>query len=166
MSLFKYKSEHTQTLKIQFQGFNKVFKALFVTLPFKSVFKCICLCIYIHLFFYFKDESLQIEDLKKSMYIKFDDRHLKPYQKTLIEALYSMQNKRQLVQICIVHKTLKMSCVFSPGKMWRQRTVVQASQGDGRPCPPQMEQWKPCPVRPCYRWQYSPWSECRVEVRQ
>uniref|UniRef100_A0A671TXP3 Thrombospondin type-1 domain-containing protein 7A n=1 Tax=Sparus aurata TaxID=8175 RepID=A0A671TXP3_SPAAU len=50
------------------------------------------------------------------------------------------------------------------GKMWRQRSVVQASQGDGRPCPSQMEQWKPCPVRPCYRWQYSPWSECRVEV--
>ncbi|CAB1415308.1 unnamed protein product [Pleuronectes platessa] len=49
------------------------------------------------------------------------------------------------------------------GKMWRQRSVVQASQGDGRPCPSQMEQWKPCPVRPCYRWQYSPWSECRVE---
>ncbi|XP_051721438.1 thrombospondin type-1 domain-containing protein 7A isoform X1 [Ctenopharyngodon idella] len=49
------------------------------------------------------------------------------------------------------------------GKMWRRRTVVQASQGDGRPCPSQMEQWKPCPVRPCYRWQYGPWSECRVE---
>ncbi|XP_030638046.1 thrombospondin, type I, domain containing 7Ab [Chanos chanos] len=49
------------------------------------------------------------------------------------------------------------------GKMWRRRTVVQAPQGDGRPCSPQMEQWKPCPVRPCYRWQYSPWSECRVE---
>ncbi|XP_037532443.1 thrombospondin type-1 domain-containing protein 7A [Nematolebias whitei] len=49
------------------------------------------------------------------------------------------------------------------GKMRRQRSVVQASQGDGRPCPSQMEQWKPCPVRPCYRWQYSPWSECRVE---
>ncbi|XP_061918683.1 thrombospondin, type I, domain containing 7Ab [Entelurus aequoreus] len=50
------------------------------------------------------------------------------------------------------------------GKMWRQRSVVQASQGDGRPCPSQMEQWKPCPVRPCYRWQYSSWSECRVET--
>ncbi|XP_028835225.1 thrombospondin, type I, domain containing 7Ab isoform X4 [Denticeps clupeoides] len=49
------------------------------------------------------------------------------------------------------------------GRMWRTRTVIRASQGDGRPCPSQMEQWKPCPVRPCYRWQYSPWSECRVE---
>ncbi|KAG9333530.1 hypothetical protein JZ751_011458 [Albula glossodonta] len=48
--------------------------------------------------------------------------------------------------------------------MWRRRAVLQASQGDGRPCPSQMEQWKPCLVKPCYRWQYSPWSECRVEV--
>ncbi|TRY56858.1 hypothetical protein DNTS_013949 [Danionella cerebrum] len=49
------------------------------------------------------------------------------------------------------------------GKMLRIRTVLQASQGDGRPCPSPMEQWKPCPVRPCYKWQYGPWSECRVE---
>ncbi|XP_069050848.1 thrombospondin, type I, domain containing 7Ab [Lepisosteus oculatus] len=49
------------------------------------------------------------------------------------------------------------------GKMWRRRSVIQASQGDGRPCPSQMEQWKPCPVKPCYRWQYSRWSECGVE---
>ncbi|KAG9283723.1 thrombospondin type-1 domain-containing protein 7A-like [Astyanax mexicanus] len=49
------------------------------------------------------------------------------------------------------------------GRMSRSRSVVQASRGDGRPCPAQMEQWKPCPVRPCYRWNYSQWSECRVE---
>ncbi|TSK28216.1 Thrombospondin type-1 domain-containing protein 7A [Bagarius yarrelli] len=49
------------------------------------------------------------------------------------------------------------------GKLWRQRTVIQASQGDGRPCPSQMEQWKPCPVKPCYSWRYSPWSPCKVE---
>ncbi|XP_017564196.1 thrombospondin type-1 domain-containing protein 7A isoform X2 [Pygocentrus nattereri] len=49
------------------------------------------------------------------------------------------------------------------GRMSRRRSVVQASRGDGRPCPAQMEQWKPCPVRPCYRWNYSQWSECRVE---
>ncbi|KTG31262.1 hypothetical protein cypCar_00027781 [Cyprinus carpio] len=35
------------------------------------------------------------------------------------------------------------------GKMWRRRTVVEASQGDGRPCPSQMEQWKPCPEVVC-----------------
>ncbi|KAJ8288081.1 hypothetical protein COCON_G00007400 [Conger conger] len=49
------------------------------------------------------------------------------------------------------------------GKLGRRRAVIQASQGDGRPCPGQMEQWKPCPVRPCYRWQYSRWSDCMVE---
>ncbi|XP_030226245.1 thrombospondin, type I, domain containing 7Ab [Gadus morhua] len=49
------------------------------------------------------------------------------------------------------------------GKMWRQRSVVQAPQGDGRPCSPQMQQWKPCPARPCYQWQHGAWSECRVE---
>ncbi|XP_068190028.1 thrombospondin type-1 domain-containing protein 7A [Antennarius striatus] len=49
------------------------------------------------------------------------------------------------------------------GKLWRRRTVIQAPQGDGRPCPSQMEQWKPCLVKPCYRWRYSSWSECRSE---
>lgn len=66
----------------------------------------------------------------------------------------------------IVPLSASLPVSLPPGKMWRQRTVVQASQGDGRPCPPQMEQWKPCPVRPCYRWQYGFWSECRVEVCQ
>ncbi|CAB1350872.1 unnamed protein product, partial [Coregonus sp. 'balchen'] len=49
------------------------------------------------------------------------------------------------------------------GKLWRRRTVLQVPQGDGRPCPPQREQWKPCPVRPCYQWRYSSWSECKSE---
>ncbi|KAM4689624.1 thrombospondin type-1 domain-containing protein 7A [Discoglossus pictus] len=52
------------------------------------------------------------------------------------------------------------------GRMVRKRTVIQASQGDGRPCPPQMEQAKPCPVKPCYRWQYGRWSVCEVEDAQ
>ncbi|XP_056154112.1 thrombospondin type-1 domain-containing protein 7A [Lampris incognitus] len=49
------------------------------------------------------------------------------------------------------------------GKLWRRRTVIQAAQGDGRPCPSQMQQWKPCPVKPCYSWHYSSWSECKSE---
>ncbi|XP_077362253.1 thrombospondin type-1 domain-containing protein 7A-like [Festucalex cinctus] len=49
------------------------------------------------------------------------------------------------------------------GKLWRRRTVIQAPQGDGRPCPTQMQQWKPCLVKPCYRWRYSVWSECKSE---
>lgn len=42
--------------------------------------------------------------------------------------------------------------------------MIQAPQGDGRPCPTQVEQWKPCLVQPCFRWRYSSWSECRTEV--
>ncbi|XP_051729251.1 LOW QUALITY PROTEIN: thrombospondin type-1 domain-containing protein 7A [Ctenopharyngodon idella] len=49
------------------------------------------------------------------------------------------------------------------GKLWRSRTVIQASQGDGRPCSSQLEQWKPCPVKPCYSWRYSAWSPCKSE---
>ncbi|XP_077599244.1 thrombospondin type-1 domain-containing protein 7A [Stigmatopora nigra] len=49
------------------------------------------------------------------------------------------------------------------GKVWRRRTVIQAHQGDGRPCPLQMQQWKPCLVKPCYNWRYSLWSECKSE---
>ncbi|XP_061738576.1 thrombospondin type-1 domain-containing protein 7A-like [Nerophis ophidion] len=49
------------------------------------------------------------------------------------------------------------------GKLRRSRSVVQAPQGDGRPCPSQMEQWKPCLVKPCYTWRYSPWSDCKSE---
>ncbi|XP_031731663.1 thrombospondin type-1 domain-containing protein 7A isoform X2 [Anarrhichthys ocellatus] len=49
------------------------------------------------------------------------------------------------------------------GKLWRRRTVIQAPQGDGRPCASQMEQWKPCLVKPCYSWRYSFWSECKSE---
>ena len=50
------------------------------------------------------------------------------------------------------------------GKMIRRRTVTQPFQGDGRPCPALMEQSKPCPVKPCYRWQYGQWSPCQVQV--
>ncbi|XP_031134376.1 thrombospondin type-1 domain-containing protein 7A isoform X3 [Sander lucioperca] len=49
------------------------------------------------------------------------------------------------------------------GKLWRRRTVIQAPQGDGRPCLSQMEQWKPCLVKPCYSWRYSAWSDCKSE---
>uniref|UniRef100_A0A672MWQ4 Thrombospondin type-1 domain-containing protein 7A-like n=1 Tax=Sinocyclocheilus grahami TaxID=75366 RepID=A0A672MWQ4_SINGR len=52
---------------------------------------------------------------------------------------------------------------FFVGKLWRRRTVIQASQGDGRPCSSQLEQWKPCPVKPCYSWRYSAWSPCKSE---
>lgn len=56
------------------------------------------------------------------------------------------------------------SLVSLKGKMIRRRTVTQPFQGDGRPCPALMEQSKPCPVKPCYRWQYGQWSPCQVQV--
>ncbi|XP_069032136.1 thrombospondin type-1 domain-containing protein 7A [Embiotoca jacksoni] len=49
------------------------------------------------------------------------------------------------------------------GKLLRSRTVIQAPQGDGRPCPSQMVQWKPCLVMPCYSWKYGAWSDCKSE---
>ncbi|XP_043922684.1 thrombospondin type-1 domain-containing protein 7A isoform X2 [Protopterus annectens] len=52
------------------------------------------------------------------------------------------------------------------GRMWRHRKIIQSSQGDGRPCPSQMEQSKPCTIRPCYKWQYDQWSSCKVEDAQ
>ncbi|XP_012494191.1 PREDICTED: thrombospondin type-1 domain-containing protein 7A [Propithecus coquereli] len=52
------------------------------------------------------------------------------------------------------------------GKMIRRRTVTQPFQGDGRPCPSLMDQSKPCPVKPCYRWQYGQWSPCQVQEAQ
>uniref|UniRef100_A0A8C6SDE7 Thrombospondin type-1 domain-containing protein 7A n=1 Tax=Neogobius melanostomus TaxID=47308 RepID=A0A8C6SDE7_9GOBI len=56
-------------------------------------------------------------------------------------------------------------CTHTCGLAGRRRTVVQVPQGDGRPCPVQREQWKPCPVRPCFSWRYSGWSQCKAEVR-
>lgn len=52
------------------------------------------------------------------------------------------------------------------GKMIRRRRVTQPFQGDGRPCPSLMEQSKPCPVKPCYHWQYGQWSPCQVQEAQ
>ncbi|XP_075922309.1 thrombospondin type-1 domain-containing protein 7A isoform X2 [Petromyzon marinus] len=45
----------------------------------------------------------------------------------------------------------------------RSRRVLQEPRGEGRSCPLQMEQNKPCAVTPCYRWQLGEWSECKVE---
>ncbi|XP_032901589.1 thrombospondin type-1 domain-containing protein 7A isoform X1 [Amblyraja radiata] len=52
------------------------------------------------------------------------------------------------------------------GEMLRKRTLIQPFQGDGRPCIMQLEQSKPCLIRPCYRWQYSEWGHCKVEDAQ
>lgn len=64
-----------------------------------------------------------------------------------------------------LHKYITLHHFVSlKGKMIRRRTVTQPFQGDGRPCPALMEQSKPCPVKPCYQWQYGQWSLCQVQV--
>uniref|UniRef100_A0A8C4QZI4 Spondin-like TSP1 domain-containing protein n=1 Tax=Eptatretus burgeri TaxID=7764 RepID=A0A8C4QZI4_EPTBU len=49
------------------------------------------------------------------------------------------------------------------GSRQRSRHELVSPRGGGRPCPSQLEQSKPCPARPCFRWQLSHWSDCRVE---
>ncbi|KPP61776.1 hypothetical protein Z043_120086, partial [Scleropages formosus] len=47
--------------------------------------------------------------------------------------------------------------------MVRSRSVIQPAHEQGRPCPSQLSQTKPCPIRPCYSWLLSEWSSCRTE---
>lgn len=81
-----------------------------------------------------------------------------------ISFVHSLGNNSQTGQKSVQSSYKTFSS--SEGNMLRQRRVVQASQGDGRPCPSQTSQWKPCPVQPCYQWKYSSWSQCQVEVRR
>lgn len=48
----------------------------------------------------------------------------------------------------------------------RTRRILQEAHEEGRPCPSQPTQTKPCPIRPCYMWLLSDWSPCTVEVWQ
>nr|XP_032801799.1 thrombospondin type-1 domain-containing protein 7A-like isoform X2 [Petromyzon marinus] len=52
------------------------------------------------------------------------------------------------------------------GVIRRERRVVRPAQGDGRRCSPQLQQSKPCPVLPCYRWEYGQWSGCLLQDAQ
>ncbi|GAA6088520.1 thrombospondin type-1 domain-containing protein 7B isoform X1, partial [Tachysurus ichikawai] len=49
------------------------------------------------------------------------------------------------------------------GLMSRSRRVLQNAHEEGRPCPSQLSQTKPCPIRPCYSWLLGVWSSCHVE---
>ncbi|XP_051957566.1 thrombospondin type-1 domain-containing protein 7B [Xyrauchen texanus] len=51
----------------------------------------------------------------------------------------------------------------SQSHMTRSRVVVQPAGEGGRPCPSQLSQTRPCPIRPCYSWRLGDWSSCRVE---
>lgn len=54
---------------------------------------------------------------------------------------------------------------FSAVYSSRTRRILQEAHEEGRPCPSQLTQTKPCPIRPCYRWLVSDWSPCTLEVR-
>ncbi|KAK7939999.1 hypothetical protein WMY93_003325 [Mugilogobius chulae] len=51
----------------------------------------------------------------------------------------------------------------SQGQSVRSRRILQNAHEGGRPCPSQLTQTKPCPVKPCYNWVLSDWSPCTVE---
>ncbi|XP_035215194.1 thrombospondin type-1 domain-containing protein 7A-like, partial [Stegodyphus dumicola] len=55
------------------------------------------------------------------------------------------------------------SACGSPGVMIRKRYILQLPTDSGQPCPPEVEQRKPCPFIPCYHWKYSDWSTCDLE---
>uniref|UniRef100_A0A672KE66 Thrombospondin type-1 domain-containing protein 7B-like n=1 Tax=Sinocyclocheilus grahami TaxID=75366 RepID=A0A672KE66_SINGR len=51
----------------------------------------------------------------------------------------------------------------SQSQMTRSRAVLQPAGEGGRPCPSQLSQTRPCPIRPCYSWILGDWRACRVE---
>lgn len=51
------------------------------------------------------------------------------------------------------------------GQAVRSRRVLQEAREEGRPCPAQLAQTKACPIRPCYSWLLSHWSQCTWRER-
>ncbi|XP_028628963.1 thrombospondin type-1 domain-containing protein 7B [Grammomys surdaster] len=49
------------------------------------------------------------------------------------------------------------------GRMSRTRFIIMPTQGEGRRCPTELTQQKPCPVTPCYSWVLGNWSACKLE---
>ncbi|XP_041663347.1 thrombospondin type-1 domain-containing protein 7B [Cheilinus undulatus] len=84
-------------------------------------------------------------------------------------------NKWRLFESCMVD--CPVSCILSDWSPWaecshtcgskgqavRTRRILQESHEEGRPCPTQLVQTKPCPIKPCYTWLLSDWSPCIVE---
>ncbi|XP_039883311.1 thrombospondin type-1 domain-containing protein 7B isoform X1 [Simochromis diagramma] len=87
---------------------------------------------------------------------------------------FGLINKWILTESCVVN--CPVSCVLSEWSPWaecshscgsqgqsvRSRRILQDAQEEGRPCPNQLIQTKPCPIRPCYMWVLSDWSPCTV----
>ncbi|KAG8000762.1 Thrombospondin type-1 domain-containing protein 7B [Nibea albiflora] len=83
---------------------------------------------------------------------------------------FGLINKWGLSESCVVD--CPVSCILSDWSSWadcshtcgsqgqsvRTRRILQEAHEEGRPCPNQLTQTKPCPIRPCYTWQLSDWS--------
>uniref|UniRef100_A0AAQ4R7R8 Thrombospondin type-1 domain-containing protein 7A n=1 Tax=Gasterosteus aculeatus aculeatus TaxID=481459 RepID=A0AAQ4R7R8_GASAC len=84
-------------------------------------------------------------------------------------------NKWKLSESCVVD--CPVNCILSEWSSWaecshtcgnqgqsvRSRRILHEAHEEGRPCPLQLTQTKPCPIRPCYTWLLSDWSPCTVE---
>ncbi|KAM7407697.1 hypothetical protein PAMA_003439 [Pampus argenteus] len=88
---------------------------------------------------------------------------------------FGLINKWKLSESCVAD--CPVSCMLSDWSPWaecshacgnqgqsvRTRRILQEAHEEGRPCPNQLTQTKPCPIRPCYMWLLSDWSPCTVE---
>ncbi|XP_047227142.1 thrombospondin type-1 domain-containing protein 7B isoform X3 [Girardinichthys multiradiatus] len=88
---------------------------------------------------------------------------------------FGLINKLQLLESCVVD--CPVSCILTDWSPWadcsltcgtqghsvRTRRILQEAHEEGRPCPSQLTQTKPCPIRPCYMWLMNGWSACTVE---
>ncbi|KAM9305159.1 thrombospondin type-1 domain-containing protein 7B [Gastrophryne carolinensis] len=52
------------------------------------------------------------------------------------------------------------------GHQTRSRQIIMQAEGNGRPCPAQLTQYKSCLVLPCFFWRAAEWSVCKVENGQ
>ncbi|XP_016380716.1 thrombospondin type-1 domain-containing protein 7B-like [Sinocyclocheilus rhinocerous] len=64
---------------------------------------------------------------------------------------------------CPVNCLITEWSTWSECQMTRSRVVLQPAGEGGRPCPSQLSQTHPCPIRPCYSWRLGDWRPCRVE---
>ncbi|XP_074550525.1 thrombospondin type-1 domain-containing protein 7B [Halichoeres trimaculatus] len=88
---------------------------------------------------------------------------------------FGLINKWRLSESCMVD--CPVSCILSDWSPWaecshscgsqghsvRTRRILHEAYEGGRPCPKQLSQTRPCPIRPCYKWLLSDWSPCTVE---
>ncbi|XP_040005222.1 thrombospondin type-1 domain-containing protein 7B [Xiphias gladius] len=88
---------------------------------------------------------------------------------------FGLTNRWRLSESCVVD--CPVSCILSDWSPWtecsrtcgsqglsvRTRRILQEAHEEGRPCPNQLTQTKPCPIKPCYIWLLSDWSSCTVE---